>query len=130
MLVAVRLQLARSAYRSWADVWVEARAAREALVRSTARRFAMMAEGRGFRRWQELWDTRRRLRYKAELLLGRSSKTRLLDAFGSWAATTVVSADAAAGDAAPATAAALKPWRPIPGSPGWPDAIVSAWSPL
>jgi hypothetical protein len=47
-------------------------------------RFVRQAESRVFGKWRELLSVKRRLRYKAELIMGRSSKTRLEDAFVGW----------------------------------------------
>eukprot|EP01052_Picozoa_sp_SAG31_P022750 SAG31_NODE_1827_length_7166_cov_23.699731_3_plen_2083_part_01 len=83
-LIALKMQLVRSAYRSWADMWVQALAAREALIQNTARRFVHQTEARVFGRWFEHWDTKKRLRYKAELMLGRSASTLIFDVFCGW----------------------------------------------
>ena len=84
-LVGIRMRGVRSAFRTWADFWHEAVTAREATVKLHCRRLLHQSEAKAFIRWSELCATKRALRYKLELLVGRSHKTLMQDMFDSWA---------------------------------------------
>jgi hypothetical protein len=83
-LRAILMQEVRSAFRTWADFWREAIATRNALVTQQCRRLLHQAEMKVFRRWGELCETKRRLRNKMELLVGRSTETLKGNAFCKW----------------------------------------------
>jgi hypothetical protein len=84
-LVALKLQAVRAAFRSWADFWRETITSRQATAMQHARRLLRQAEGKALARWIELVETKKRLKYKMEILMGRSTRTLSQDVLWAWA---------------------------------------------
>ena len=83
-VIAIKMRGVKSAFRTWADFWREAVTTRDALMKQQCKVFLRQAEVKVFRRWSELCEDKRQLRYKLEIIMGRCATTLASDMFYTW----------------------------------------------